>query len=142
VTAARSAARPNAPASPTLPPDSSELEASLAAVELAIATLGQTLAVNDIAAVEAASTALHDAMRAAMTQFAQAARRGKMPVALRSRFAVASGQIAAQREALIRASSLIEQNLEILIPRPMAETSVYSASGASQRGPGRMIAAS
>ena len=142
MTAARSAARQHAPAAQTLPPDSSELEASLAAVELAIASLGQTLAVNDIAAVEAASSALHDAMRAAMAQFAQAARRGKMPVALRSRFAVASGQIAAQREALIRASSLVEQNLEILIPRPMAETSVYSASGASQRGPGRVIAAS
>ena len=142
MTAARSAARQHAPVAQTLPPDSSELEASLAAVELAIATLGQTLAVNDIAAVEAASSALHDAMRAAMAQFAQAARRGKMPVALRSRFAVASGQVAAQREALIRASSLVEQNLEILIPRPLAETSVYSASGASQRGPGRVIAAS
>ena len=142
MTAARNAARPSAPAAPTLPPDVSELEASLAAVELAIATLGQTLASNEIAAVETASTALHDTMRAAMNQFAQAARRGKMPAALRGRFAVAGGQIAAQREALIRASARVDQNLEILIPRPMAETSVYSASGASQRGPGRMIAAS
>ena len=130
------------PAQAALPPDTSELEASLAAVELAIATLGQTLTRQDIAAVEAASTTLHDAMRAAMTQFAQVARRGTMPVALRTRFAMANGQIAAQREALIRASSLVDQNLEILIPRPMAETSVYSASGTSQRGPGRVIAAS
>ena len=142
MTAAHSAARQNAPAAQTLPPATSELEVSLAAVELAIATLGQTLTQHDITAVEAASTALHDAMRAAMSQFAQAARRGNMPVALRSRFAIASGQIAAQREALIRATSLVQQNLEILIPRPMAETSVYSANGASQRGPGRMIAAS
>ena len=125
-----------------LPPGISELEVSLAAVELAIATLGQTLARPDIAAIEAASTALHDTMRAAMNQFAQVARRGKMPIALRTRFAIANGQIAAQREALFRATSLVEQNLEILIPRPMAETSVYSATGASQRGPGRMIAAS
>ena len=131
-----------APASPALPPDTSELEVSLAAVELAIATLGQTLALPDIAAIEAASTALHESMRAAMTQFAQVAKRGTMPLALRTRFAIANGQIAAQREALFRASSLVEQNLEILIPRPMAETSVYSAAGASQRGPGRMIAAS
>jgi len=71
----------------------------LAAVELAIASLGRTLAQQDIAAVEAASTTLHDAMRAAMTQFAQVARRGTMPMALRNRFAVANGQIAAQREA-------------------------------------------
>jgi hypothetical protein len=137
---------PNVPRQPTqasaLPPDASGLEVSLAAVELAIATLGQTLTQQDIAAVEAASTTLHDAMRAAMTQFAQVARRGTMPIALRTRFALANGQIAAQREALIRASALVEQNLEILIPRPLAETSVYSASGAAQRGPGRMIAAS
>ncbi|MFL6696945.1 MAG: hypothetical protein ACJ8GJ_07225 [Vitreoscilla sp.] len=124
------------------PGDTSALEASLSAVEQAIATLGQTLTQRDIAAIEAASTSLHDAMRAAMTQFAQVARRGTMPMALRNRFALANGQIAAQREALFRATSLVEQNLEILIPRPMAETSVYSASGASQRGPGRMIAAS
>ena len=120
----------------------SELEASLASVELAIATLGEALAQPDIAAIEAASGALHDAMRSAMNQFAQVARRGAMPMALRTRFAIANGQIAAQREALFRATSLVEQNLEILVPRPMAETSVYSASGASARGPGRMIAAS
>ena len=141
MTTSENAARPLAQGN-ALPPDTSELEVSLAAVELAIATLGTTLTRQDIAAVEAASTTLHDAMRAAMAQFAQVARRGTMPIALRTRFAMANGQIAAQREALIRASSLVEQNLEILIPRPMAETSVYSASGASQRGPGRMLAAS
>jgi hypothetical protein len=141
VTTSHAAARQPAQAN-ALPPDVSALETSLAAVELAIATLGHTLTRQDIAAVEAASTALHDAMRAAMAQFAQVAKRGTMPAALRTRFALANGQIAAQREALIRATSMVEQNLEILIPRPMAETSVYSATGASQRGPGRMIAAS
>jgi hypothetical protein len=124
------------------PPDTSTLEASLAAVELAIATLGHTLSQPDIAAIETASTALHEAMRAAMNEFAKVARRGTMPAALRNRLAMANGQISAQREALFRATSMVEQNLEILIPRPMAETSVYSAAGASQRGPGRMIAAS
>ena len=135
------AARPAAPAQ-ALPPEVSALETSLAAVELAIATLGETLARRDIAAVESASSALHDAMRAAMNQFAQVARGGRMPVALRSRFALANARITAQREALIRASTLVEQNLEILLPKPMAQTSVYSATGASQRGPGRVIAAS
>lgn len=142
MTTSRNAARPHAPADNAPPAAASELEASLAAVELAIATLGLTLTQRDIAAVEAASTALHDTMRGAMTQFAKVARSGTMPGALRTRFAIANGQIAAQREALFRATSLVEQNLEILIPRPMAETSVYSASGAAQRGPGRMIAAS
>ena len=141
MTASR-AARPAAPAQSSLPPEVSALETSLAAVELAIATLGETLARRDIAAVESASSALHDAMRAAMNQFAQVARGGRMPVALRSRFALANARITAQREALIRASTLVEQNLEILLPKPMAQTSVYSANGASQRGPGRVIAAS
>ena len=131
-----------AQASTALPPDTSELEVSMAAVELAIATLGHTLTTRDIAAIEAASSTLHDAMRAAMSSFAQVARRGTMPQALRTRFALANGQIAAQREALYRATSIVEQGLEILFPRPLAETSVYSASGANQRGPGRMIAAS
>jgi hypothetical protein len=134
--------RATAPAGTTLPPDAPELEASLAAVELAIATLGQTLPRRDIAAVEAAASALHEAIRAAMAQFAQAVRRGSVPAALRTRFAIANGQIAGQREALFRATSLVEQHLEILIPRPLAEASVYSATGAGQRGPGRMLAAS
>ena len=129
-----------ADASPTR--DVSELETSLSSVEHAIATLGESLCRPDIAAIETASTALHDAMRAAMSQFALVARSGAMPAALRTRFALANAQIAAQREALIRASSLVEQNLEILIPRPAAQTSVYSANGASGRGPGRMIASS
>ena len=81
-------------------------------------------------------------MRAAMNQFAQVARGGRMPVELRSRFALANAQITAQREALIRASALVEQNLEILIPKPMAQTSTYSANGTNGRGPGRMLAAS
>ena len=137
------AARPAASASSApVPAELSALEISLAAVELAIATLGQTLATRDIVAVETASTALHDAMRAAMNQFAQVARGGRMPAELRNRFALANAQIGAQREALIRASALVEQNLEILIPRPMAQTSTYSASGANGRGPGRMLASS
>lgn len=136
------AARPAAPAASALPTEVSALETSLAAVELAIATLGQTLATRDIVAVETASNALHDAMRAAMNQFAQVARGGRMPAELRSRFALANARIGAQREALIRASALVEQNLEILLPKPVAQTSVYSADGPSKRGPGRMIAAS
>ena len=77
MTTPSSAARQPAPAHNSLPPGASELEASLAAVELAIASLGHTLTQQDIAAVEAASTTLHDAMRAAMAQFAQVARRGR-----------------------------------------------------------------
>ena len=122
--------------------DVSALETSLSSVELAIATLGETLCHPDIVAIEAASTALHEAMRAAMGQFAIVAKSGTMPAALRTRFALANARIGAQREALIRATSLVEQNLEILLPKPAAQSSVYSASGASGRGLGRVIASS
>ena len=116
--------------------DVSALDASLSSVELAIATLGETLCHPDIVAIEAASTALHEAMRAAMGQFAVIAKRGTMPAALRHRFALANAQIAAQRDALIRATSLVEQNLEILLPRPVAQSSVYSASALRSAGRG------
>jgi hypothetical protein len=124
------------------PPDTTELEAALAAVEQAIAALGHTLTRQDANAVEAAAGDLQVAMRAAMTSFAQVARRGNMPPPLRKRLAMASGQVAAQREALFRATSALDQALDILIPRPAADASVYSASGMSNRGTGRVIAAS
>jgi hypothetical protein len=142
VTTSHDAPRQPAPGVHALPPVASELETTLAAVELAIATLGQSLTQPDPVAIEAASTVLQGAMRAAMTQFAQVARRGTVPAALRSRFALANGQVGALREALFRATAVVDQHLEIMFPRPMAETSVYSATGTSGRGPGRVIAAS
>ena len=136
------ASRVPARADASPPSDASGLETSLASVETAIAVLGDALCHPDIVAIEAASTALHEAMRGAMSEFAQVARQGTMPAALRHRFALANAQILAQREALIRASSLVEQNLAILLPKPAAQTSVYSASGTGGRGPGRVIASS
>jgi hypothetical protein len=124
------------------PPNTVELESALSAVEQSIGALGHALTLNDVVAVEAAAGELQATMRAAMERFAQVAKRGTMPPALRQRFAMASGQVAAQREALIRATTALDQALEILIPRPVASASVYSAQGPSSRGPGRMIAAS
>jgi hypothetical protein len=67
-------------------------------------------------------------------------RRGAMPPALRQRLAVASGQIAAQREALQRATTTLDQVLDEVLPRDSAN--VYSAAGVSSRSTGRVIAAS
>ncbi len=126
----------------TSSPNTVELESALSAVEQSIGALGRALTLNDVVAVEAAAGELQATMRAAMERFAQVAKRGTMPPALRQRFAMASGQVAAQREALIRATTAFDQALEILIPRAVANTSVYSAQGPASRGPGRMIAAS
>jgi hypothetical protein len=111
-------------------------------VEQAIATLGMTLTRQDANAIEAAAGELQAAMRAALEHFAQVARGGIMPPALRKRFAMASGQVAAQREALFRATNALDQALDILIPKAPSAASVYSAQGNSGRGPGQMIAAS
>jgi hypothetical protein len=146
LTTSHSAPRQPADALPSgrasAPPENSALDAALATVEHAIAALGDAMTGTDIAAIESASTELQAAMRAAMTSFAQLARRGNMPVALRHRLALANARITAQREALFRAGSGVDQQLEIMFPRPVAQSSVYSASGASGRGPGRVIAAS
>jgi alkylation response protein AidB-like acyl-CoA dehydrogenase len=124
------------------PPDTVELESALSVVEQAIATLGHTLTLQDPNAVEAAAGDLQVALRGAMERFAQVARRGTMPPALRRRLAMASGQVAAQREALFRATTALDQALDILIPQPEAAASVYSAYGSGNRGTGRVIAAS
>ena len=124
------------------PPNTVELESALAIVEQSIAALGHTLTQQDPNAVEAAAGDLQKAMRAAMERFAQVARRGTMPPPLRKRLAMASGQVAAQREALFRATTALDQALDILIPRPEAGASVYSAYGSGNRGTGRVIAAS
>jgi len=122
-------------------PDTTELETALEGVELRLAALGHALAGPDPAAVESAADELRVAMRAAMESFAQVSRRGVMPPAIRQRLAMASGQVAAQREALFRATTALDQAIEILIPRPDSG-GVYSPQGAQARAPGRVIAAS
>lgn len=133
-------ARPPAP--PVATPDAADLESALAGVEQAVAALGESLMRPDADALETAAAELQATMRGAMDRFARAARLGTMPAELRRRFAVAAGQVTAQREALFRASSSVDQALEILIPRQAAASSVYSAPGGGQRGSGRVIAAS
>jgi hypothetical protein len=148
VTTPRSATRP-APAATPLPhglhqaaPDTAELESALDVVELHIAALGRALTAQDPAAAEAAASELSTAMRGAMSHFAQVHRRGVMPPAIRRRLAMASGQIAAQREALFRATTALDQALDILLPRPEAAAG-YSAYGTTAaRSTGRVIAAS
>jgi hypothetical protein len=147
VTTPRSAPRP-APGATPLPhglhqaaPDTAALESALDVVELHIAALGRALAAQDPAATEAAGGELRTAMRGAMSHFAQVQRAGVMPPAIRHRLAMASGQIAAQREALFRATTALDQALDILLPRPEASAG-YSAYGTSAaRSTGRVIAA-
>ncbi len=118
-----------------------ELERPLLAVEAQLDALALGLQRQDTAAIDRAADALHVALASAIEHFARAARRGSIPPGLRRRLAVASGQVAAQREALARATASLDRAIDALLPRPVAG-GVYSA-GAGLRAastPGSLLA--
>jgi len=118
-------------ASPGTQPRRADLEAPLAAVETRLAALGTALYRNDAQAIEAEAAELHRALAAAITHFSRAAREGGVPPPLRQRLALASGQVAAQREALARATAALDRAIDVLLPG--LGGNVYAASGAADR---------
>jgi hypothetical protein len=108
-----------------------ELEAPLAAVETRLAALRAALVSQNLQAIDTEATALHRALAAAVHHFSRAARQGGVPAPLRQRLAVASGQVAAQREALARATAALDRAIDVLLPD--AGTALYSASGSADR---------
>jgi hypothetical protein len=56
-----------------------------------------------------------------------------VPPALRNRLANTSGQVAAQRESLARATAALDRAIDVLIPRE--NNSLYSTLGGTDRGP-------
>jgi len=121
---------PRLPApAPATPP---ELEARLAAVESRLAALGQALRSRDAAGIDLHASELHRALASAVSHFSDAARSGPLPPALRTRLAQASGQVAAQRESLARATAALDRAIDVLLPRDGAM--LYSAYGSADRG--------
>ncbi len=108
-----------------------DLETPLVAVEQRLAALGEALVQNNAQAIETEATELHRALAAAISHFSRAAREGNVPPALRQRLAIASGQVAAQREALARATAALDRAIDVLLPG--MGTSVYAASGNAER---------
>ncbi|MCW5612302.1 MAG: hypothetical protein KIS83_16740 [Rubrivivax sp.] len=108
------------------------LEAPLRAVEDQLTALGVALHRQDAAAVEQVAAELHAALAAAVDHFTRAAKSGGVPSPLRQRLALAGGQVAAQREALARATASLDRAIDVLIPR-LAATGVYSPAGATER---------
>jgi hypothetical protein len=108
------------------------LERPLKAVEDQLVALGEALHRQDVAAVDQAASELHQALAHAVDHFGRAARCGGVPPQLRMRLARASGQVAAQREALARATASLDRAIDVLIPR-MAPSTLYSAAGANDR---------
>jgi len=114
------------------PHTGSDLETALAAVEHRLSALGVALCVRDTVGIELHATELHRALATAVDQFAQAARRGSVPPDLRHRLASTSGQVAAQRESLARATAALDRAIDVLMPRDGAP--LYSTLGNADRG--------
>jgi hypothetical protein len=116
-----------------------ELEGPIADVENALTALGVALHRQDSDAVVAAAETLHAALATAVLHVGRAARQGGVPQPLRHRLALAGGQVAAQREALARATASLDRAIDVLIPgfgTPQAG-SFYSAGGLNDRPAGR-----
>ena len=118
----------------TSPVATPSLEAALATVELHLSGLRQALRERDSDGIERHASALHRALAAAVQQFAQAARRGGVPPELRRRLALASGEVAAQRESLARATAALDRAIDVLMPAVTTPAALYGPNGGSERG--------
>lgn len=108
-----------------------ELERPLRAVEDALAALAAALRDRDAGRIEAEAAALHRALASAVHGFSHAARQGAIPLSLRRRLVAATGQVAAQREVLARATASLDRAIDILLPPPAP--GVYAADGLTER---------
>ncbi len=111
---------------------SPELEARLSAVETRLVALGNALRARDSASIDLHAVELHRALASAVNQFSVAAKSGPLPPALRHRLANASGQVAAQRESLARATAALDRAIDVLLPGDGLP--LYSAVGSADRG--------
>lgn len=109
---------------------SMDLEQPVRQVELHLAELHEALKTGDTMALEVASTALHRALTGAVAHFRTAAQQGAVPAPLRDRLALASAQVAAQRQALARATASLDRAIDVLLP---ARAPVYGANGQGSR---------
>ncbi|GMV45760.1 MAG: hypothetical protein AMXMBFR66_11580 [Pseudomonadota bacterium] len=108
------------------------LEARLVLLEQRLADLNAALCAPRADAVEQAAAGLQEALAGAVDHFQRAARQGGVPPPLRRRLALASGEVAAQREALARATAALDRAIDLLLPaRP--SVALYSSGGASER---------
>jgi hypothetical protein len=126
--------KPTTPQStPAGTPDTA-LEQALDLVEAQLSALGAALVQRDTLAIDRHSADLHSALAKAVDCFARAAKSGPLPPALRRRLVSASGQVAAQRESLARATAALDRAIDVLIPNEGPRG--YSAYGKSTRSGG------
>ena len=114
-----------------------DLETPLLALERQLDALGLALREQDAATVDHVAAELHARLVAALDEFARAARNGGVPPVLRQRLAQAGGQVAAQREALARATASLDRAIDVLIPGLTPAHPMYSAAGGAARAGGQ-----
>jgi hypothetical protein len=112
-----------------------ELEAVLQRVEQHLDDLQSALGARDMRCIELHAVELQRALAQAVDRFRHAARRGATPLELRRRLALAGAQVAAQRDALARATAALDRAIDVLMPSSAG--AVYSAAGthAPRRSP-------
>ena len=113
-------------------PLSAGLEERLSAVESGLAALGNALRARDAAGIELHASELHKALASAVNHFFDAARNGPVSPLLRERLVQASGEVAAQRESLARATAALDRAMDVLLPHEGA--ALYSIYGTADRG--------
>lgn len=114
-------------------PAAIDLEDAISQVELHLEALGQAMRTHNAEGVEHEALALQRALAAAVQRLNHAARAGDVPPELRQRLALATGQMAAQRESLARATAALDRAIDVLMPGTTPR-GAYSASGLTQRG--------
>jgi phosphoribosylformylglycinamidine (FGAM) synthase-like enzyme len=115
-------------------PPNIELDLAVTTLEQRLGALGEALRVHHAEAVACEADALNSALSAAVEQLRRSARAGALPPQLRQRLAVASGRVAAQREALARATATLDRAIEVLLPAATSR-GAYSAAGIAERQP-------
>ncbi|HET9205903.1 MAG TPA: hypothetical protein VFO28_06685 [Burkholderiaceae bacterium] len=90
--------------------------------------LQTALAARDMPCIELHAGELQRALVQAIDRFQRAARARATPLELRRRLALAGAQVAAQRDALARATAALDRAIDVLMPAS-SPTAVYSATG-------------
>lgn len=107
---------------PALPPLLDELEAALSLVQ-------QALTQRDALQLELYSSQVQRLMASALAE----AREQPLAQPLRHRLAQAGARLAAQREALFRATTALDRAIDTLMPAEISPVGIYGESGRSLR---------
>jgi uncharacterized membrane protein YccC len=110
-------------------PAHGELEPLLALVEQRLDDLQSALSARDNSRIERLANELQQALASAVAGFTQAVHQGAVPRKLRRRLALAGAQVAAQRDAMARATAALDRAIDVLMPGFGAGSSLYTASG-------------